>query len=954
MLPSLVNGVPPIAAQEAQAGLDLRARLILVESGTLDLFIHDPARAGSRQKVATIPAGGAVFPVPGDDRFGLVGFPAEETRLVPLDAEAFGRRLDAGDAAAIALAEGWIELVARAVAVPGSTRSLSITPQTLRLSSHGPSRPSGAVLWLSVQEGAVHPDLAPEVVFEPGAPAFPLSPASPGGAVAQAGGATVTCRSSAALAAEGALAAAFHAYGGLVARAIGNRLQAEQDRRADSFARAVTRQRETVVRPFLGLVAEEARARPSAEADPLADAFRAVAAANGVELADDAFDACPPPGKASTEERLAAFARAARMRLRAVRLEGRWWRHSGQNAVVFEADSQMPLAALARTGWRRGYDIVGPQGHAAAGKRSAGRLAAIGYVAQRALPAEPIDGYGLLRFSAPLALPLMLPILLVALAGGLLGLATPLATQILFETVIPSSSTSQLSHLVAGLAGLSIGMTLFTLVRAFLLLRLSTLVNADLEGAIWDKLLRLPTTFFRRFTTGDLALRAGAVNQMRDIASGTILNTALSSIFSVLNLVLLLYYSLPLAGLALLVVAVQVTVTVGVSIAIMRLSRRALELDGRLQSLSLQNINAIGKLKVAGAESRAFARWATPFVERRNLDLQRRRLSAMADVCGAVCGVLSLAVLIWAVGLGGFEIGLAQFAAFNAALGQFLASTLALAGALPALLQMRPLYERARPLLQALPEDEAHAADPGPLRGDVELHEVVFRYAADGPAVLDKVSLRARPGEFIAIVGPSGAGKSTLLRLLLGFEKAGSGSLFFDQKDSAALDMRAVRRQMGVVLQNGHAATGSILENIIGGAVLTEEDAWEAARLAGLDEDVRQMPMQMHTFAGENAMLLSGGQRQRLLIARAVVKRPRLVLFDEATSALDNRSQQIVSERLAGLEATRIVIAHRLSTVVAADRIYVMEAGRVAEEGTYAELVAQGGLFAALARRQSA
>jgi NHLM bacteriocin system ABC transporter ATP-binding protein len=509
-----------------------------------------------------------------------------------------------------------------------------------------------------------------------------------------------------------------------------------------------------------------------------------------------------------------------------------------------------------------------------------------------------------------------------------------------------------LLQLVAGLAGLGLGATVFELVRGFLLLRMATLVNVDLEGATWDRLLRLPAEFFRRYTVGDLALRADAVNQMRDTIGGAVINTLLSSVFSIASFGLLVYYSWKLACVALVVVVIQILVTVVVSLMMVTLNRQALATEGRLQSLSLQTITAIGKLKVAAAEARAFSRWAHLFIARRDIDFRKRRLSVAVDASGAALGIVSIGVLIWMVGFGGVEIGIAEFIAFNAALGQFLSATLALAGVVPALRALGPLYERAAPLLRALPEDQGRTADPGVLRGDVELNNVVFRYAADGPTVLDGVSLRARPGEFIAIVGPSGAGKSSLLRLLLGFEKPASGSVFFDQQDAAFIDKRAVRRQMGVVLQNDHAATGSLLENILGNAALTETDAWEAARLAGLDEDIRQMPMKMHTFAGENGMLLSGGQRQRLLIARAVVRRPRLILFDEAISALDNRTQQVVSERLAHLEATRIVIAHRLSTVVAADRIYVLEAGRIVEEGTYADLMQRNGTFAALARRQ--
>jgi len=751
---------------------------------------------------------------------------------------------------------------------------------------------------------------------------------------------------------EGRPSEAFLAYGDRMALAIEARLRAENAEAAMHVAEAPEKLRLLVLRPFLGLLARDRRSALADPKDPLASAFRQVAAANGVALADDVFDTCPPHGAATPADRLAAFAHAAKLRLRPLRLTPGWWRNGGQHLIVFTRTDGLPLAALARTGWRRGYDFVASDGTPWTQRHGAAHCGEYGYVMQRVFPDEPITGRGMLRFSARLAWPLAVPALIMALVIGLLGLITPIGTEILFDTVIPASSQSMLLQLVAGLAGLGLGTTVFELVRGFLLLRMATLVNVDLEGATWDRLLRLPAAFFRRYTVGDLALRADAVNQMRDTIGGAVLNTLLSSVFSIASFGLLIYYSWKLAAVALVVVVVQILVTIVASLMMVTLNRQALATEGRLQSLSLQTITAIGKLKVAGAEARAFSRWAPLFMARRDIDFRKRRLSAAVHASGAALGVVSIAVLIWMVGFGGVEIGIAEFVAFNAAFGQFLSAALALAGVVPALRTLGPLYERARPILQALPEDQGRTADPGVLRGDVELNNIVFRYAADGPTILDGVSLRARPGEFIAIVGPSGAGKSSLLRLLLGFEKPASGSVFFDQQDASFIDMRAVRRQMGVVLQNDHAAAGSLLENILGNAALTETDAWEAARLAGLDEDIRQMPMKMHTFAGENAMLLSGGQRQRLLIARAVVRRPRLILFDEAISALDNRSQQIVSERLAHLEATRIVIAHRLSTVEAADRIYVLEAGRVVEEGTYADLMQRNGTFAALARRQ--
>jgi ATP-binding cassette subfamily C protein len=263
-----------------------------------------------------------------------------------------------------------------------------------------------------------------------------------------------------------------------------------------------------------------------------------------------------------------------------------------------------------------------------------------------------------------------------------------------------------------------------------------------------------------------------------------------------------------------------------------------------------------------------------------------------------------------------------------------------------------PLVERLRPILRTLPEVDEQKTHPGALSGSIEVSHVSFRYEHEGPLSLDDVTFKVRAGEFVALVGPSGSGKSTLLRHLLGFETPDSGAIYYDGQALAEVDLRAVRRQIGVVLQHSKVISGTILDNILGASHLSVDDAWEAARHAGIAADIEQMPMGMHTFISEGGSTLSGGQRQRLLIARALVTRPRLVFFDEATSALDDRSQAVVTQSLRQLDATRIVIAHRLSTVEHADRIFVMQRGKLVESGTYQSLLDQKGVFADLARRQ--
>jgi ATP-binding cassette subfamily C protein len=292
------------------------------------------------------------------------------------------------------------------------------------------------------------------------------------------------------------------------------------------------------------------------------------------------------------------------------------------------------------------------------------------------------------------------------------------------------------------------------------------------------------------------------------------------------------------------------------------------------------------------------------------------------------------------------------FVGFTAAFAQLMQACLGLAAALISVLSIAPLYDRARPILEGVPELDGQKSDPGELSGDIEVRHVTFRYRQDGPPILKDISFRIAPGQFVALVGASGSGKSTLCRLLLRFETPDLGSIFYDQRDLAHLDVQAVRQQIGVVLQNGRIRAGSIYSNLVGTSALTLEDAWEAARMAGLDTDIEAMPMGMQTVLGEGGGSLSGGQRQRLLIARALVRRPRIVFFDEATSALDNETQAIVSRSLDNLRATRVVIAHRLSTIEKADWIYVLDQGELVEQGPYQALLAKDGHFAALAKRQ--
>ena len=376
------------------------------------------------------------------------------------------------------------------------------------------------------------------------------------------------------------------------------------------------------------------------------------------------------------------------------------------------------------------------------------------------------------------------------------------------------------------------------------------------------------------------------------------------------------------------------------------------EAEGRVTGKTVEILAGIDKLRLAAAEERAFRNWSRVFAEQQRAHWKSGRLRAVQLVITTVMPTLGIMGMIFVAGVDGNTISLADFAAFNAAFGQFVTAAALFSLSVGLVVEAIPLLRRVAPMLQEPPEVDETRHDPGRLTGRIEFRDLSFRYRRDGPAVLKDVSFDIAPGEFIAIVGPSGSGKSTLLRLLLGFETPEHGSVLYDNRDLAKLDVRLVRRQIGTVLQTAQLSPGSLYENIAGASILSDERVLDAAAQAGLAGDIANMPMGLETIASEEGGTLSGGQRQRVLIARALVHRPKILFFDEATSALDNHTQDIVKRSLDALDVTRLVIAHRLSTIRHADRIVVLENGSIIETGTYDQLMEQRGAFYKLAVRQ--
>jgi NHLM bacteriocin system ABC transporter ATP-binding protein len=668
-----------------------------------------------------------------------------------------------------------------------------------------------------------------------------------------------------------------------------------------------------------------------------------------------------PPAKSEDLRRvrdpLDAIARASRIRIRRITLRDEWWHQDSGPILAYTLADNRPVAVLPISDTR--YELIDPlqQTRVRCDKKTAATLSPQAYTFLRPLPVETRDFTSLLAFALRGQSKELLTILLAGIATTLLGMLTPQATAILIDQAIPDADRSLLFQLGLGLLATTLGATVFQLTQAVAIVRLETFADTSTQAAVWDRLLKLKASFFRDYSIGDLSSRVSVISQIRSKLSNTLLKSFFSGVFSLLNLGLLFYYSVPLALIATFVAAINIAVTIISGIITLRKVRPLLNQQGLLFGMMVQIIGGVAKFRVAGAEARAFAYWGRQYRHQLHLMLGSQGIEDNMVVINNILSALTPAVifafatdLLQSQANGGISTG--TFLAFNAAFGTFISGATSLSSTVVDILEVLPLWERAQPILQATPEVDANKTDPGRLSGRVEIKHIVFRYRAQGDLTLDDVSLRVEPGEFIALVGPSGSGKSTLFRLLLGFDSPESGSICYDGQELAGLDVNAVRRQLGVVLQNSRLMSASMFDNISSSAPLTMDEAWEAARMAGLASEIAAMPMGMHTVVSEGGTNLSGGQRQRLLIARALALRPRILLFDEATSALDNRTQAIVSESLEKLNVTRIVVAHRLSTIRNADRIYVLQNGRLVQQGNFEQLAHKEGLFSQLIQRQ--
>ena len=676
------------------------------------------------------------------------------------------------------------------------------------------------------------------------------------------------------------------------------------------------------------------------------DAVSAVATLAGAEGFADPADLAP--GAGSVFDRVQQVAGTIPARARAVTLDPDWWVTRGDGFITENADGRI-VTVLPQRRHVPPYRVVVDGTSVPLTSEQAEALSTAAIVLQPVTTAPPTGLRGLLKATRQQVRAEFVWMGVLALASALVGLLVPLTLGAIVNAAVPNRSSDQVIGLVSLLIAASIAAFIFDLVRNLAVLRVGGELDRAILPAVWDRLLRLPVTFFRRFDVGDLIARIPALDRARTSATDAVVVGGVSIVFVVVNLVLIAFVVPSLFLVTLLVLVVFAAVVFVALRGAFAAQRRALELGSTRDAMGLQLIRGVAKIRVAGATATMFARWIRLLTATSE---QQQTQSLRVGFVGVATGSLALiasglAYLITI--LGGDAIPIGSFVIFAAALTLTVGAIESLTELVATLGFARAMAERIRPVLATETEDRSTGVRVD-LDGSLSFQDLHFSYGE--VPVLNGFTLDVPAGSFTALVGASGCGKSTVLRCLLGFESPERGSIFLTDRPLADLDLTHVRRQFGVVPQRLTVLGGTLLENIVGSRALSEEDAWQAAAKVGLADFIDSLPMKMQTVLVDGGSTLSGGQLQRLMLARAVAGNPKVLLLDEATSALDNPTQQLVTESLAQMAATRLVVAHRLSTVIDADQIAVMDAGRVVELGSHVELLAADGLYAELIRRQ--
>lgn len=570
----------------------------------------------------------------------------------------------------------------------------------------------------------------------------------------------------------------------------------------------------------------------------------------------------------------------------------------------------------------------------------------------RPFPLKPLSVGDLVTYIiGQIALSDFVYLVLAMLAVTSAGMMLPWINNRLFSDVLVSGSGRMLLGAAIFLVCATLSGVLLSTLKALLSARISIKLDVNVFAATMMRILSLPANFFRNYSAGELSARASYMTTLCNRMVDAVLSTGLSAVMSLAYITQLSAYAPALIAPALTVTVLTLVVTIITVLVQTGVTRKQMELGSKESGMSYAIISGMQKIRLTGSEKRAFARWGRLYAREAKLSYNPPFFLKISSVITLAISLIGTLVL-YAVAIRS-GVSTAEYYGFNAAYGAINGAFMALAGVASTIAGFSPILNMVKPIMETVPETSEDKIQLSQVSGAIELNNVTFRYDESQPPVLDDLSLKIRPGQYVAVVGRTGCGKSTLMRIMLGFETPERGAVYYDGHDIRTVDPHSLRRRIGTVTQNGKLFSGDIYSNIVVAAPwLTMQEAWEAAEIAGIADDIRRMPMRMHTVISEGQGGISGGQRQRLMIARAIAPKPKILFFDEATSALDNVTQKKISEALDSMKCTRIVIAHRLSTIRECDRILVLDGGKILEDGTYDELIARSGFFAELVSRQ--
>ena len=631
---------------------------------------------------------------------------------------------------------------------------------------------------------------------------------------------------------------------------------------------------------------------------------------------------------------------------RKVKLTESWYKDAFGAFLGFYKDGHKPVALV--PGATRGYCFIKDGKTYRLNKTTEKLFEVDAYCFYKPLPLKKISPVTLVKYCFETR-SVFDNVYIVAMLGitTLIGLLTPKLTNFLMSTVVEDKRFDLLISTLIFMLCVSVTSTLFSTVQSMYNQKVNTKMSVYVEAATMMRVLSLPASFFKEYASGDLNQRVSYVSSLATTLMNAIFQTGLTSLFSLAYIASIFEFAPTLVVPSLIIIISTLACSLISTLVIMKRSLAVMKLSSKESGMSYSMITGIQKIRLSGAEKRAFARWGNLFAKEAWLEYKPQYVTIISTAISLIGTIVLYYIAIKS------NLSVADYYAFNTAYGMVSGAFASIVGIVITVANIKPTLEMAKPILEAEPELAEGKQVLTRIQGGVELNNVSFRYEENMPFVVDQMNLKIRPGQYVAIVGKTGCGKSTIIRLLLGFEKPQRGAIYFDGHDIQSIDLKSLRRKIGVVMQNGKLFQGDIFSNIaISAPNLTLDEAWEAAEIAGIADDIRRMPMGMNTIISEGAGGISGGQRQRLMIARAIAPKPRVLIFDEATSALDNLTQKKVSDALEQLKCTRIVIAHRLSTIKHCDRILYLEDGKILEDGTYDELIKLNGKFAELVERQ--